>query len=107
MQSTYDTIRWYKFTPTQKAQVIAKAKAAVAKEKAIKSAWIFGSLTRRNTVRDLDIALQAEPKLSFKEYLDLSVRIELQVGMPVDVVDLAEAPELLKASIAKANIKIK
>ncbi|MFB3889899.1 MAG: nucleotidyltransferase domain-containing protein [Candidatus Bathyarchaeia archaeon] len=107
MQSSYDTIKWYRFTADEKARITAKIKTALAKEKTVKQAWIFGSFTRRNVVRDIDIAIETNPNLSFKQYLDLSVKIERQVGMPIDIVNLAEAPKPLQASIAKANIKIK
>ena len=107
MQSTYDKIHYYKIGQKQKASIIAKLKELLAKEEQVKLALLFGSLTRRNSVRDIDVAIQAKPELTFKEFLYLNAQIELELGIPVDLVDMAKAPESLKENILKNGTLIK
>ncbi len=107
MQSTYDRVRYYKINKPQKEALTKKIGAVLAKEKNIKAAWIFGSLTRGDSVRDIDIAVYSEPKLTFMEYLDLNAKIELEVGIPVDMVDISAASQSLKENIFAIGILIK
>jgi predicted nucleotidyltransferase len=99
MQSTYDKIQYYKIGQKEKDIIIAKLEALLAKEKEVKLAWLFGSLTRRDSVRDLDVAIHSEPELAFKEFLYLNAQIELELGLPVDMVEIARAPESLQENI--------
>ena len=107
MQSTYDKIQYYKIGQKQKNSIIAKLEAFLAKEEQIKQAWLFGSITRRDSVRDMDVAIHAEPELSFKEYLNLNAQIELELGIPVDLIEITKAPATLKENILKNGTKIK
>ena len=107
MQSTYDKIQYYKIGTKQKASLTAKLKALLAKEEKVQSAWLFGSFTRRDSIRDIDVAIQAEPEFSFKEYLDLNARLELELGVPVDLVEITKTPPTLKACILKNGTQIK
>jgi predicted nucleotidyltransferase len=58
-------------------------------------------------VRDIDVAIQTEPELEFGEFLDLSAQIELDLGIPVDLVELAKVPQSLKERILNSGIVIK
>ena len=107
MQPAYDKIQWYKLGQKEKASLTAKLKALLAAEERVQSAWLFGSFTRSESVRDIDVAIQAEPELSFKEYLDLNARLELELGVPVDLVEITKTPTTLKANILKNGTQIK
>ncbi len=107
MESTYDQIQWYRFSREEKTAIIEKLKALLSKERKIKSAWVFGSFTENGGARDIDVAIDAKPELSFKEYLDLNARLELEVRVPVDLVEIAKTPPQLKANILKNGTKIK
>ena len=107
MQSSYDKIQYYKVGKREKASLIAKLKALLEKENQVQQAWVFGSFTRRDSVRDIDVAICTEPELTFKEYLDLNAQIELQLGVPVDLVEITKAPPPLKENILKKGTKIK
>ena len=106
MQS-YDRIQYYKIGKSEKEAIATKLKALLAREKEVTGAWLFGSLTRRNTVRDLDIAIHSEPKLSFQEFLNLNAQLELELGIPVDLVEIGDAPQSLKQNIFSNGILIK
>ena len=107
MQSTYDKIQYYKIGQKEKETLIAKLKALLAREKQIKLAWLFGSLTRRDSIRDIDLAIYSEPELTFKEFLNLNAQIELEIGLPVDMVEIARVPEVLKQKIFSSGVLIK
>ncbi|MBC7131110.1 nucleotidyltransferase domain-containing protein [Candidatus Bathyarchaeota archaeon] len=79
----------------------------MARNKRIRLAIIFGSLTARDCVRDIDLCISSNPKLSFEEFLDLNVKLELELGVPVDMVELENLPKNLQTNILKNGVKIK
>ena len=107
MQSTYDRIRYFKIGEKRKNSIIIKLKKLLTGNEQVKLAWLFGSLTRRDSVRDIDVAIHAEPELAFGEFLDLNVQIELELGLPVDLVEIAQVPESLRVRILKDGVVVK
>jgi predicted nucleotidyltransferase len=107
MQSTYDAIHYYKIGPKEKEDIIIKLKSILSKQKQIKLAWIFGSLTRRDSVRDVDVAIYAEPALPCEEFLYLNAQIELDLGYPVDLVQIDNVPQSLQDRIFQSGALIK
>src|SRR3989304_2999702 len=107
MQSTYDKIQYYRLGQKQKASIIAKLKTLLEREEQVREAWGFGSFTRRDSIRDIDVAIRVETELPFKENLNLNAQIELELGMPVDLVEITKAPKSLKENILKNGTKIK
>jgi predicted nucleotidyltransferase len=101
-----DRIQYYKIGEREKACTVVKLKTLLAKKKQVQQAWVFGSFTRRDSVRDIDVAIHAEPELSFRELLDLNAEIELELRIPVDLVEIAKVPASLKESILKNGIKM-
>ena len=90
----YDKIQYFKLGEKEKASLIAKLKKLLDKEKQVQQAWIFGSFTRRDSVRDIDVAIRSEPEFRFKKYLDLNAKIELELGIPVDLVEITKSPNI-------------
>ena len=107
MQSTYDKIQFYKIGPREKNNIIKKLKELIIREKRIQLALVFGSITRRNSIRDVDLCIYTIPKLSFRELLSMNAQIELDVGMPVDLVELTDLPPSLRMNILGNGILIK
>lgn len=107
MQSSYDRIHYYKIGKNQKEAIIIKLKALLANEKEVRLAWVFGSLTRRDSIRDLDLAIFSQPEMTFNDFLNLNAQIELDLGMPVDMVEIGNAPQSLKENIFASGILIK
>jgi predicted nucleotidyltransferase len=107
MQSTYDRVRYYKIGEKRKNRIITKLKKLLDGNEQVKFAWLFGSLTRRDSVRDIDVAIQAEPELAFGEFLDLGAQIELELGFPVELVEIGKVPDSLRVNILKNGIPIK
>ena len=107
MQSTYDHIQYYKLGKKQKEAIIVKLKALLANEKEIKLAWLFGSVTRSDSIRDLDIAIHVEPEMNFQDFLNLNAQVELELRIPVDMVQIGNTPQKLKENILASGILIK
>jgi predicted nucleotidyltransferase len=107
MQSAYDQIQFYKLGRKEKEAIIRKIGEILEKDKRIRLAIIFGSITTRNYVRDIDICINSNPKLNFKELLELNAKIELELGVPVDMVELENLPKNLQANVLKNGVKIK
>jgi len=107
MQSTYDKIQFYKLSQKEKDKIVKKLKNSLVGEKRIQLAIIFGSLTTRSNIRDIDLCIHSNPKLNFKELLNLNAQIELDIGIPVDLVELTNLTTTLQASILKNGTKIK
>jgi len=104
MQSTYDKIQFYHL---RKNEIIKKLKETLAKEKRIQLAIIFGSITRRNNIRDIDICIHSAPTLNFQELLNLNAQIELDLGIPVDLVELTALSPSFRVNILKNGTLIK
>jgi|WetSurMetagenome_2_1015567.scaffolds.fasta_scaffold246520_2 uncharacterized protein len=103
----YDRIRYYRLSESEKATLVAKLQALLATEKQVKQAWLFGSFTRKGSFRDIDIAIQTEPELEFQKYLQFNADIELKLGLPVDLVEIAKVSTTLKDKILKSGVQIK
>ncbi|MDW7987066.1 MAG: nucleotidyltransferase domain-containing protein, partial [Nitrososphaerota archaeon] len=75
--------------------VIAGLKDFLCERPDILIAFVFGSATRRNLVRDLDIAVYFKGVPDPMEVCRLIVELEDSIGLPVDVIPLNEAPPKL------------
>jgi predicted nucleotidyltransferase len=107
MQSTYDKIQFYKLSQKEKEEIIKKLKKSLANQKRIQLAIIFGSLTTRDYIRDIDVCIHSNPKLKFNELLDLNAKIELALGIPVDIVEMESLTTTLQTSILRNGLIIK
>ena len=107
MQSAYDKIQFFKLGQKQKNQIIRKLKRTLAHEEHVKLAIIFGSLTTRENIRDIDIAICTVPTLAFKELLNLNAQIELDLAKPVDLVELRNLSKTFQTNILENGILIK
>jgi len=106
-QSTYDRIQFYKLTKKEKQRIINKLKETLANDKRIKLAILFGSLTTRDSIRDIDVCIHSSPKLTFTQLLDLNAQIELDLGISVDLVELSTLPQPLRTRILENGTLIK
>lgn len=72
----------------------------------LKIAIVFGSILRREVVRDLDVAVVFELELSFRDFLRLGNMVEDEVGIPVDLLLLMEAPPKFRLKILRDGLKL-
>lgn len=102
----YDRIVYYTFSDQQKDEVLKKLEALLTAEKRVVLAYVFGSFTRRNNVRDMDVAVYAVPALSFNEFLDLGGRVELELGFSVDVVQLQDLNPAFRIKVLRHGLPV-
>jgi predicted nucleotidyltransferase len=107
MQSSYDSIRFYKLDPRRKKEIIIRLKEATAKAERIKLALVFGSLTTRRSVRDVDVCIYSAPTMNFKELLDINTLWELDIGIPVDTSELSNLPPSVRIDILRHGVLVK
>jgi len=107
MESIYDKVHFYKLGEKEKDESIRKLKKSLANEKRVRLALIFGSLTRRNSIRDIDIGVYSAPTLNLEQLLKLNAEIEFDLGMPVDLVELTHLSPSFRTNILKNGILIK
>lgn len=107
MQPVYDQVHFYKLERKEKAKITSKLGKLLANEPRIKIALLFGSVTRREYVRDIDLCINAITNLGLKELLNLNAQIELELGLPVDMVELSTLPPSLKLRILREGILVK
>jgi predicted nucleotidyltransferase len=101
---SYDKVKYYKLSGEGKAEVLQKLETVFQAEDKIKLAYVFGSFIRRNSFRDIDIAVYSTPSLTFNELLDLGAKIELELGFQVDLVQLQDLnPELRLKILAEGK----
>jgi len=86
----FDEIKYYKLTDRGKEEAIRRVNNVLEVDERVKLAYIFGSFTRRDCLRDIDLAVYAAPSLSFDELLSLGARMDLELNMPVDLVQLQD-----------------
>lgn len=107
MQSSYDKIRFYRLDSVKKEKIIRKLEGALANEERIKLALVFGSLTSRHSVRDIDVCIYSAPILDFKEFLGLNARIELDIGIPIDISELSNLSPSLRINVLRHGVLVK
>jgi predicted nucleotidyltransferase len=106
MEYKHDQIIYHELDDLQKIKKIEALKSFFEKEPRVKLAYLFGSFLRRNKVRDIDVAIYTVPALEFEEFLRLGVRIELEISMPVDVVQIQELDPAFRYKVLRQAEKI-
>lgn len=101
----YDRITYYELDKGEKDRILSELKSTLSKN-GIKLGYIFGSFLRRKKVRDIDIAIYAEPKLGFDQLLSLGATIELELGLPIDLLQLQDLDPRLKLKILAKSLPI-
>ena len=67
-----DKIKYYRFKKDEKEEILRRLKEFFEQEERVKLAYTFGGFTRRDVVRDIDVAVYAVPAFSFSELVKLN-----------------------------------
>ena len=86
--------------------VVDKLKAALEKLPNLVIAVLFGSALRRKYVRDVDVAVYFSSEESLRDIIDLSSKLEGELGLPVDVVPLRKAPPKLRVKVLLNGVRL-
>ncbi len=95
----------YRYYRGDKEEIIKKLKEILDKEEKVLLAIAFGSFTRLDSYRDIDIAIYSLDESL--EYLSrLGAKIEFELKIPVDVVPLSEIDPKFKWKILTKGLLI-
>jgi predicted nucleotidyltransferase len=72
----------------------------------VKVAVLFGSILRRNIIRDLDVGVFMNPEPNLKRIAEISGILEDALGLPVDIIPLNWASPKLKLKALSNSVKI-
>jgi predicted nucleotidyltransferase len=72
----------------------------------VKVAVLFGSILRRNLIRDLDVGVFMNPEPDIKRIAEISGILEDALGLPVDIIPLNWASPKLKLKALSNSVKI-
>jgi len=95
----------FRYYSKPKDEVISKLEKVLRCEEDILLAIVFGSFVELNEYRDIDLALYTLRK-DLGYLAKLSAKLELKLGIPVDVVPIDEVPATLRHKILTKGIII-
>ncbi|MCC6025240.1 MAG: nucleotidyltransferase domain-containing protein [Desulfurococcaceae archaeon] len=87
-------------------RVVEVSRSVLEKFDFIEIAVIFGSALRRGVVRDIDVGLVLNTEPSLRVINEVASALEQELGVPVDIVILNEAPPLLRFKALVEGVKI-
>ena len=93
----------YRYFCGDKEKVLSQLREALMAEDEILLAIVFGSFTKLECYRDIDLAVYTKHK-DFDYILKLPGKLELRLGIPVDVVPLDELPPKFRMKVLTQGI---
>jgi predicted nucleotidyltransferase len=87
-------------------RVVKIVKEVLERFEFIEIAVLFGSILRRNFIRDIDVGLVVDREISFKEFNEVASTLEQTLNIPVDLVILNDVPPLIRFKALVEGIKI-
>jgi predicted nucleotidyltransferase len=87
-------------------RVVKIVKEVLERFEFIEIAVLFGSILRRNFIRDIDVGLVVDREISFKEFNEVASTLEQTLNIPIDLVILNDAPPLIRFKALVEGIKI-
>ncbi len=82
-----------------RSELLKKLKEALSRDSRVLIAVAYGSILRSSVVRDVDLGVVTSPPLTLKDLLILSARLELLVGVPIDIVPICGVSPKLQYKI--------
>jgi len=101
-----EKLTYYHLRETGRDGIATAIRNALSKDDNIILALMFGSILRRNAVRDIDIAVYADPEPDLAGLLELSSKLERSVGIPVDVSPLSKLEPCMRYRVMAGGVRI-
>ncbi len=90
----------HRLSAEEKEKIIERIRKTLKKRSEVCFAYLFGSFTKHNLVRDIDVAIWVKRGTdSLEEVIKLSEELERETRLPVDVVVLNNAPVTLRYNV--------
>ena len=100
----YDEIRYYSFSEEDRRRLIERL--GLLLEGRVRLAYLFGGITRRRRVRDVDVAVYATPPFSLERLLLVGAELEIALGVPVDLVQLQDLDPSFRLRVLRSGIPV-
>ncbi len=98
-----DAIRCYE---VGLGSVAARLRGYFERRRGVTIAVLFGSVLRHRLVRDVDVAVYLEEGLGIDRLLEMADEVERLLGVPADVVPLAELPPGFRLRVLDEGIPL-
>ncbi|MCD6536720.1 MAG: DUF86 domain-containing protein [Thaumarchaeota archaeon] len=86
-------LRYYRLSGAEKSEIVERVRELLAPIDKVVFAYLHGSFVEKEFFRDIDVAVWvSDPENAFQYSVNLSVRLEVETGLPVDLQVLNEAP---------------
>lgn len=95
----------YRYYSGGKEEVLAKLREVLGSEEEVLLAVVFGSFVSLDSYRDVDLAVYTK-RGDLGCLAVLSARLELALGVPVDVVPLDEIPPRFRYSVLTKGVVV-
>ncbi len=100
----YDEIRYYSFSEEDRRRLIERLRLLL--EGKVRLAYLFGGITRRRRVRDVDVAVYATPPFSLERLLSVGAELEISLRVPVDLVQLQDLNPSFRLRVLRSGIPV-
>jgi predicted nucleotidyltransferase len=95
-------IRYIELSDEEKDKLLMNLKERLKSDDEIIFAYVHGSFINRKLFRDIDVALWLKtPHMAFNYTVNFSTKLSMELGLPVDIQILNEAPLPFKHQVFK------
>ncbi len=101
-----EKLTYYSLEKLGRDKIIETIRERILEDGRIIIALAFGSILRRDKVRDIDIAVHASPEIDLFGLLTLGSKLEDSVGIPIDVSPLTEIAPCMRYQVIARGIRI-
>lgn len=91
-----ERIRYFK---VKLEDIVEKLKEYFNSKRNVTIAILFGSILRRNIVRDIDIAVHINGEADLNKIINMSIELEELLKIPVDIIPLKQIPPPIRIRI--------
>jgi predicted nucleotidyltransferase len=97
------SIRYHQISADEVAEKVRDVLSIIPE---VRIAVLFGSVTRRKFVRDVDVGVCLDPEPELKGLIRMTNVLEDALGMPVDVVPLRKASPKLRLKALLKGVRL-
>jgi len=91
----------------EREELLERLRRLLKRDERVVFAYVHGSILRRDTVRDVDVAVWLRDGVDPLDYiLEEGLRLERQLGLPVDIQVLNEAPPGFRVSVYRSGVPL-
>jgi len=99
-----ERFKYYRFSKSEKEALLKKIKELLSRHN-IDLAIVFGSFVEGSVFRDIDIAIYSHA-VDIDELLRINSELELELGIPVDIVPLEQLNPVFRLKILRKGLVI-